>query len=77
MTSCEEIRWPNAFTYDECGKGTEASTVFPSPAGGFPAATFFSLNDAISYGMSFAPAVGVHVCPALSFGKHYPNTVRP
>lgn len=49
------------------------TTVYPSRAGGFPAASFFTLADAMAYAQQMAlsrPPCGVMVCPALSYPKH-------
>jgi hypothetical protein len=76
MPISQSISTPGAFTFDECGNGTEARTAYPAVPGGFPPVTFFALNDAITYAMSFSPKHGACICPALSFRKHYPDTVR-
>lgn len=55
-----------------------ATTVYPTRAGAFPPATFFRLRHAIDYGRDSSRyyGTGCGTCPALSYAKHYPDTVR-
>lgn len=55
-----------------------AVTVYPSRAGGFPAASFWSIVDAIQYQRSVSSTdtpCGICECPASSYWRHYPDTL--
>jgi hypothetical protein len=54
--------------YSDFEIARQAQTVYPSIAGGFAPATFFTHQDALNYAaLHLQSACGVATCPALSF----------
>lgn len=57
----------------------KAVTVYPSTAGGFPPASFVEQFDGHMYIRDMqndgAPC-GLCMCPATSYDKHFPDTLR-
>ena len=55
------------------------TTVYPSRAGGFPPATFFTFAEALRYVREVSdrrPPCGICTCPAGSYFVHYPETIH-
>lgn len=55
------------------------TTVYPSRAGGFPPASFWTFADSLGYVREVSnarPPCGIWTCPAGSYNTHYPETVR-
>lgn len=56
----------------------DRTTVYPSRAGGFPPASFFTFGDALGYIRTlqgYGLACGICTCPAGSYSTHYPDTL--
>lgn len=54
-------------------------TVYPSIAGGFPPASFWNTRDSFKYMRQVqaqGTPCGLCECPASSYAKHFPDTVR-
>ena len=54
------------------------TTVYPSRAGGFPPASFFTFGDALGYIRTlqgYGLACGICTCPAASYPMHYRDTL--
>lgn len=59
--------------------GTGAQTIYPTTAGGFPPASFREQFDAHLYLRQMqieGSPCGLAMCPASSYSKLYPDTVR-
>lgn len=56
----------------------DRTTVYPSRAGGFPPASFFTLWDALGYIRTlqgYGLPCGICTCPAASYPMHYRDTL--
>lgn len=56
----------------------EATTVYPSRAGGFPPASFRTFAESLAYCREVQearPPCGICSCPARSYAMHYPDTL--
>lgn len=54
-------------------------TVYPATAGGFPPASFWFAGDSFRYireMQDHGVRCGLCECPASSYSKHFPDTVR-
>lgn len=56
----------------------DRTTVYPSRAGRFPAASFRTFAEALRYAREISdnrPPCGICMCPAPSYAMHYPDTL--